>query len=142
MSVDKNNKHKNMNIFLIPVVVIGRFFSNLKKKIRLSISFKISITYMALYLLAITIAILGTVIGYMSYKAMELERIGDIYARLIISKTIEKQETLEDYLIDERLSGVLIYDSDFNQILNTKNYEDVYISNTIFKLETMLREEI
>ncbi|MDP3386952.1 MAG: ATP-binding protein [Eubacteriales bacterium] len=142
MTINKTNNKKNMNILLIPVVAIGRFFSNLKKKIRMSISFKISVTYMALYLLAITIAILGTIIGYMSYKAMELERIGDIYSKLIISKTIDKQETLEDYLIDERLSGVLIYDSDFNQILNTKNYEDVYINNTFFKLETMLREEI
>ncbi|HBH12363.1 MAG TPA: histidine kinase [Clostridiales bacterium] len=142
MSINKKDDKKNINIFLVPVVAIGRFFSNLQKKIKLSISFKISVTYMALYLLAITIAILGTVIGYMSYKAMELERIGELYGKLIVTKTIEKQKTLEDYLIDERISGVLIYDSGFNQILNTKNYEDVYINNTFFKLETMLREEI
>jgi signal transduction histidine kinase len=131
-----------MKVLLKPIALIKRIAGDFRKKFRLSISFKISIAYMGLYLVAIIIAILGTMIGYMTYKTVELDKTGDIYSGLIVRKTIEDQEALENYLIDERLSAVLIYDSEFNEIINTRNDHNNYVHNTFFKFETILKEEI
>jgi signal transduction histidine kinase len=131
-----------MNYFFKPFIYIGKALENIRKKIKLSISFKISITYLGLYLLSIFIVIISAMMGYFAYKTFELDKTGDFYANLIIQKTLNEKSSIEDYLIDERLSGVTIYNSEFEQILNTKNYLDAYINNAFYKFETILMDEI
>lgn len=149
--IEKNKKNKKktsimdnliFRILFAPFVFIGRFFYKLRKKIRLSISFKISIAYLGLYLISMVIVIIAAVFGYATYKIVELENTGQKYADLVLIKTIGENEELEDYLIDERLAGVAIYDSDYNQIVNTNSFEEVYMENSFYRIDRMATSRV
>jgi signal transduction histidine kinase len=152
--IEKNKKNKKnkkkpsimdnliFRIVFAPFVFIGRFFYKLRKKIRLSISFKISIAYLGLYLISMVIVIIAAVFGYATYKIVELENTGEKYADLVLIKTIGENEELEDYLIDERLAGVAIYDSDYNQIVNTNSFEEVYMENSFYRIDRMATSRV
>jgi signal transduction histidine kinase len=147
---ETNNKKKkskildNMffKILLLPFIFIGKVFYKLRKKIRLSISFKISATYLGLYLISMVIVICVAIFGYMTYKVIDLEQTGNRYTRLIIEKTIDRNEVLEDYLIDERLEGIAVYDSSYKQIVNTNNYQNGYIENSIYRIDRMITSKV
>jgi|LGOV01.1.fsa_nt_gb signal transduction histidine kinase len=149
--IGKNKKNKKktsimdnlfFRILFAPFVFIGRFFYKLRKKIRLSISFKISIAYLGLYLISMVIVIIAAVFGYATYKIVELENTGEKYADLVLIKTIGENEELEDYLIDERLAGVAIYNSDYNQIVNTNSFEEVYMENSFYRIDRMATSRV
>jgi two-component system, OmpR family, sensor histidine kinase ArlS len=121
---------------------LRNIFGNLRKNFKLSISFKISMTYMGLYLLSIVIVVFSAMVGYFIYQTIGLDRTGEFYAGVITQKTIREKEVISEYLIDERLNGVTIYDSKFDQILNTQSQLDVYVNNVFYKFESVLREEV
>lgn len=138
----KNNAKNILKVLFSPIIQIGKYFYNLRKKIKLSISFKISTTYLGLYLISIIIVIFTTMTGYMAYKITELDNTGKIYSDLIIKKTLDEKENLEDYIIDEKLIGITIYNSSFEQIINTGKFQNAYIDNTFYRFDKMITEKV
>jgi len=133
---------KITKILKSPLNFLKNTILNLRKKIKLSITFKITSTYLGIYLLSLLLVIILTMVGYLGYKIFELDSTGDSYAPYIIEKTIYSKEPLDSFIIDERIEGILLYNDNLKLITRTgSNYRD-YDSNIFSKLEIIQNNRI
>jgi signal transduction histidine kinase len=73
--------------------------------------------------------------GYLGYKLFELNNTGDSYAPYIVEKTVHSKESLDQFIIDERIEGIILHDENFNLISQVGNKYDDYVINIFSKLE-------
>ncbi len=125
-----------------PIRFLKKVLLNLRKKIRLSITFKITSTYLGIYLLSLLLVIILTLAGYLGYKIFELDNTGDSYAPYIIEKTVYNKESLDAFIIDERIEGILLYNDNFNLITRTGNEYKDYNNNIFSKIDIIKNNRI
>ena len=125
-----------------PLVLMKKIIGSIRKKIKLSITFKITSTYLGLYFLSLILVILLTLIGYLGYKIHELDKTGDSYVPYIVEKVINTKEELDAFIIDERIEGILIHDGSFNLISKTGSEYKEYENNVFSKLEIIRNNRV
>lgn len=134
-STGKKFLRKLIKFITLPLTFLRKIILNLRKKIKLSITFKITSTYLGLYLLSLILVVVLTLMGYLGYKLFELNNTGDSYAPYIVEKTVHSKESLDQFIIDERIEGIILHDENFNLISQVGNKYDDYVINIFSKLE-------
>jgi signal transduction histidine kinase len=134
-STGKKFLRKLIKFITLPLTFLRKIILNLIKKIKLSITFKITSTYLGLYLLSLILVVVLTLMGYLGYKLFELNNTGDSYAPYIVEKTVHSKESLDQFIIDERIEGIILHDENFNLISQVGNKYDDYVINIFSKLE-------
>src|SRR6056297_111498 len=134
-SIIRRILNRILKVITLPLVFLKKIIDNLRKKIKLSITFKITSTYLGLYLLSLVLVIILTLVGYLGYKLYELDNTGDSYAPYIVEKTVRTKESLDAFVIDERIEGVLLHDNNFNLISKTGSEYKNYENNIFSKIE-------
>lgn len=128
-----------LNIFLYPLRLILKIIVGLSKRLKFSIAFKISTSYLLIYIIIIMIVALTTSAGYLifEFEKFEFEEINRDVEEII--------QEFPDLNIraDEKhnINSIEVYDSSLNSIYpvnNQKRYSDniiVIIENLIYNKE-------
>ncbi len=138
----QKNLKKIIKVITLPLSFLKKIIDNIRKKIKLSITFKITSTYLGLYLLSLVLVIILTLVGYLGYKLYELDNTGDSYAPYIVEKTVRNKESLDAFVIDERIEGILLHNDNFNLISRTGNEYKDYENNIFSKIEIIRNNRI
>jgi signal transduction histidine kinase len=121
-STGKKFLRKLIKFITLPLTFLRKIILNLRKKIKL-------------YLLSLILVVVLTLMGYLGYKLFELNNTGDSYAPYIVEKTVHSKESLDQFIIDERIEGIILHDENFNLISQVGNKYDDYVINIFSKLE-------
>ena len=150
-SEDMKNKEKSENkagriftLILLPLIFLWKLISSLFKKFKLSISLKITATYLGLFLFSLLLVVILSLGGYIGFKINSLHETGNSYGKLIINKAVIEGKEIKEFLIDDRISDIYLYDENMNNILTGQPEEikDRYEDNFFKKAESVLQSKI
>lgn len=124
-----------LNIFLYPFKLILRFIVGLLKRLRFSIAFKISTSYLLIYVVIIMMVALTTSVGYLIYEFEKLEK------EVINDDVEEIMQGFPDFYNNEKVNkeirSIEIYDSSLNSIFPLNNQKR-YSNNIIVIIEKLI----
>lgn len=126
-----------LNIILYPFRIVWKVLVSLLKRFKFSIAFKISASYFFLYIFIIVIVAAITSAGYLinEIHKFEVEVISED-----VEEIISIFPNMDNYVKDDRISSVEIYDSSLNTVYPTNSFER-YADNIIVVAEKLISRQ-
>lgn len=125
-------------VLMFPIRIIKQVFIVLIKRLKFSISFKISASYFVLYVLIILIVTLTSSIGFFTFVLNNFKENTITKNLSYISDNINSDENLDKLLNNEKIKEISIYDSHLNTIYTTNDNNKKYINNYIVTFEEII----
>ncbi|MGD9569027.1 MAG: sensor histidine kinase [Sedimentibacter sp.] len=121
-----------LNIFLYPFRLIFKFVIGLLKRLKFSIAFKISASYLLIYIVIIMIVALTTSAGYLIFEFEKFEE-------SVINKDVDKiiNEFPDLNLDNGQIKSIEVYDYSLNSVFPLNN-QNRYSDNIIVIIEKLI----
>lgn len=141
---NRNKNKKSLSIFSIlfkiiisPFLLIRKIFIRIKKRMRFSIVFKITASFVGIYSIIFCVVISLTALGYFSYRIYVLDKGSDEYYNIAI-KAFENKMDYNDVILDKNIKDISIYDEKLDLVLSTNREKQRYLKDVISKAEEII----
>lgn len=129
-----------LNLMFYPLYILFKYISKLVKRLKFSIAFKISTSYVLLYFIIIVIVTLTSAIGYFVY---EIKSYNTNIIEPIVSKveySFPDYKTMNNIIDDSSISVMNIFDEKLEQVYAYNDIIENFTSNIIVKIENIIKD--
>ncbi|QSX06385.1 HAMP domain-containing protein [Sedimentibacter sp. zth1] len=126
-----------------PFKLIKQFLIRILKRLKFSITFKISVSYFLLYVVVILVVTVTTSVGYFIYILNDFKETTIDNQLNIIMQNIDNLERINDLGDDDNINNINIYNSNYRMIYskNASLNNVKYTNNIILVVEEILKNK-
>jgi len=127
-------------IVSLPFKILFKIFINFVKRLKFSIAFKISATYLLLYIIVILIVAAITTTGYSAYEINQYKLEVMEKDKSIVQSSYPDMNKINYILDNHNIKSINIYDSTLENIYCSAGKESRYTNNIIVLLEKLIND--
>lgn len=132
------------HIILLPFKILMNCIYRLMKRLKFSITLKITASYFLLYIVIIFIVTITTSIGYFLFTLNEFKNNTVANEIEFIQNNIDNTDLINELLTDKNIKNINLYDEDYSLIYTwgLNSTEQKYTNNIIINIEKIITEKI